>query len=78
MSETPTPAAQAHARITALIKWLESLVDDLRYCDHMSVYEPIFKDPYPQSESNARKPRRSLGSRDAYLAAVTGRREGGA
>ena len=69
MSEpTPSATAQAHARITALIKWLESLVEDVSYCADTDVYEPFFNDPYPQDDASASTPRRNRSERRAEYA----------
>ncbi|WP_438485901.1 hypothetical protein [Streptomyces sp. S186] len=43
---------QAHARITAMIAWLEDALGDLTTEDGCLIYEQIFfKDPYPESSS---------------------------
>ncbi|MBC9729966.1 hypothetical protein [Streptomyces sp. TRM68367] len=65
MSKTPSPAEQAHARITALVKWLESVLEDIEYCEDIRIYESTFPDPYPQADASTSTPRRNRGERRA-------------
>ncbi|WP_206502215.1 hypothetical protein [Streptomyces chrestomyceticus] len=55
MSGTPpSRVEQAHARITAMIAWLEDALRDLTSADDFLIYEQtIFQDPYPDAASSA-------------------------
>lgn len=78
----PTPTEQAHARITALIAWVQEMIDGLNTDGEIPVYYSLFKDPYPQSGQGtsrpigaARKTQRRSG-RDAYRAALAAKYDG--
>lgn len=79
-----TPAEQAQARITALITWVQEMIDDLNTDGEIPVAYSTFRDPYPQDghgasrPSNAARKTHRRSGRDAYRAALAAKCDGDA